>query len=493
MPYPELTSFKSGVLTWRTAGYADGYVIKVNGNIISDNYESNTLDVNVALPCGECDLSIATRGDGVYYKNSDELKVILSADRKTVKLPAPVGLRVENGILRWEAVAAAREYKVTDLLTRTIVTVYSPEIDLTLINIAYGVRAVSPLAFVCDSDTVTDIPYLQGLGSEQSPYLIKTPFDLRAIDYYEALYADRIKTQPSFRRNYFKIDCDLDYAINTVSESGSNFFKLKMPFYGTLDGGNNCLYNINVNYDGGYWAMFEYVTRFGVIKNIRVNGANLYNGLQSTEYYPVGAETALIAYNNYGRIENISISELEATVSGGAAAAVAISNYGVIASCELADVRLVQESTGRFGQSCYEMAGVCIRNHGRVEGNRIVGILEIRGNIAATWDDYKYNNIRCVGGFISDNEGIAKDNECSGRIEVKNFNGIAGECGGIAAYDAGTIVYSDTAFKDGNSFTVMLSATGSGAVTELFGSSGEGGNYIGKIVGKCKGGKPTED
>lgn len=488
LPNPELTSFTDGVLTWSTVDYADGYVIKVNGNIFSDNYQSNTLDTKTVNPGYESTLSIATRGDGLYYKNSNELTVVLDAARSAVKMPAPSNFRVENGILKWNAVTNACEYKVIDLLTRTVVSVTSPEIDLTLVNLAAGVRAVSSLSTVGDSDTVTDIPYLEGTGRSDSPYLIKTPFDLRAIDFYEADYAQKIKTTPSYRRNNYKIVEDLDYAANTMTEGGSNIFRLKMPFYGTLDGDNKCISNLNVVFDGGYWAMFEFVAPTGVIKNLRVNGANLHNGLQSAELFPVGAETALIAYNNYGVIDNITVSDLEITASGGAAASFAISNYGTISSCTIIDVRLIQESTGRVGQSCYEMAGFVIRNLGLVENNKIVGNLEVRGNTASGGGDAKYNNIRCVGGFIADNEGVAKNNvSLSGRIDIKNFNGGAGECGGIAAYNAGTIEYtlaSDGSLRDINSFTVSLSAAGSGAVLNLEGSAIIGYNYIGRLVGK---------
>ena len=92
--------------------------------------------------------------------------------------------------------------------------------------------------------------------------MIKTPFDLRAIDYYELR-----RSETNGVRRCYRIENDMDYNAVNALESDSNIYTLRKPFNGTLDGNGKKLSNIRVNYDGGFWALFEFLERGAVVTN----------------------------------------------------------------------------------------------------------------------------------------------------------------------------------------------------------------------------------
>ncbi|MCX4314820.1 MAG: hypothetical protein OSJ83_13335, partial [Clostridia bacterium] len=72
-------------------------------------------------------------------------------------------------------------------------------------------------------------------------YIIKTPFDLRAIDYYESLFAAR-----GGKPNHYVLSEDIDYGTVNALDNESNVFALKKPFFGVFDGNNKKLCDFRV-------------------------------------------------------------------------------------------------------------------------------------------------------------------------------------------------------------------------------------------------------
>ena len=55
-------------------------------------------------------------------------------------------------------------------------------------------------------------------------------------------------------------------------------YTLHKPFFGTLDGDGKKLSNVYVNYDGGYWALFDYIVRLYDLRvgNLALTGQSVY-------------------------------------------------------------------------------------------------------------------------------------------------------------------------------------------------------------------------
>ncbi|MCH5154084.1 MAG: hypothetical protein J1F71_02615 [Clostridiales bacterium] len=410
---PEIISFNNGVIEWKSVSGASSYTVKVNGT--AQTVSANTF--NVSGLTGTSRIEISATIDG-----KSSAATVVSYNAATKKLSAmPISdYTIEGDTLKWNDVGGAVGYKVVDL-DFNAVTVTVPGYAMDTRNLVYGVYPVMTATSVVESAEVApvDIKYLSGSGTEADPYLIKTPFDLRAIDYYELRSAEEKATA----KNYYKIANDIDY--NTVSalDGDSNMYTIRKPFFGVLDGNGKTLSNIAVHYSSGFWAMFEFVATGGIVKNIKFDGVDLNNEMQD-EVHPINATVAMVAYRNYGTVTNITLSGAKLTVAGGEAAGIVAHNFGSVSGCVVTDC--VIKANAINGSAAFEMAGVVLENYGTVGGNNVQS-LTISGSGTNIGSSAGIVSINRTGGNVIDNS--------FGTVTINNLK--AGkEAGGIVAYCA---------------------------------------------------------
>ncbi|MDE6293573.1 MAG: hypothetical protein K2L88_02990, partial [Clostridiales bacterium] len=318
---PEIISFKNGMITWKEDSNAKKYIVKINGETAAET-TANTHNISSLSSNARIDIT-ADSGS-----SSATLSVMYNADSKKLSVMPISEYTLSGDIIKWSAVGGAIGYKVVDLDFNAY-DVDTPHYIMSIRNIVYGVYPVMPATAVVGSAEVApvDIRYLQGSGTASDPYIIKTPFDLRTIDYYELKsYEAGAKA-----KNYYKIASDMDY--NTVSalESDSNIFTLRKPFFGVLDGDGKTLSGISVHYNNGYWALFDFIAAGATVKNIKFDNPVINNGVRDQWF--IDPAIAMVAYRNYGEVSAITLSNAKFNVTSGSAAGLVIHNYGTVSGC----------------------------------------------------------------------------------------------------------------------------------------------------------------
>lgn len=465
---PTITAFKNGIIEWKKIGAAT-YVVKVDGvaaDVTGNSYDTKRLTKSVRI-------DISCKGG----LPGDEVSVLYNYEKKTLYAPPVDNLRLSGDTLTWDAVAGAEGYNVVDLdFNAKMVTL--TRYAMTAHNLVYGVFPVMPEGNAVNSAVVvpTDIRYLKGKGTETEPYLIETPFDFRAIDYYEGRYAEF-----GGEKNYYKITADLDYRSVSALDGESNMFMLRKPFFGVLDGDNKKLSNVYVKYCGGYWSMFDYICPGAIVKNLRFVAPEINNELQLPKF-PINASIATIAYRNYGTVSGIVLSDAKYTASGGEVCGIVAQNFGIVSGCTV-DGTFKQTDTGLKSQACYEMAGVVLENcsGGRVENN-VVEKLVIQGTESTGEDDGKYNNVRTAAGVVSVNRsgGIVSGNSYS-NVSMIGMLGNGYEFGGVIAYNAGTAIKGTATL--GKFYWSSASTQGAEVTLETGIETEQRGKFIGKNDG----------
>lgn len=453
---PEILSFTNGIITWRENNNAKKYTVKVDGVKAAES-TSNTFDVTALNGSVKIEIT-ASNGS-----SSATLTVMYnSASGKLSMLPVTDYI-VSSDIIRWGAVGGASGYKVVDLDFNSYVVTTTHYI-MSIRNLVYGVYPVMPATSVVESAEVVpvDIKYLDGSGTAADPYIIKTPFDLRAIDYYEYKSTEA----GTAAKNNYKIANDIDY--NTVSalEDESNIFTLRKPFFGVLDGDNCTLSNMEVHYNYGFWALFEHIATGGVVKNIKFDNAEMHNSVQDEEH-PVNPATAMVAYRNYGEVSAVTLSNSKFNVTAGSAAGLVIHNYGKITGCTVRNCDLVENATNKIGTAAYEMAGVALEN---CKGGEVSGCTVKTLNIYGSG-----SNIGSSAGIVSINRAGAtvKDNSYDA-VTVRNLK-TGKEAGGVVAYCASSV---NVTKGSGTLGTLMVGTTNVTAET------GNATTPHGKLYGK---------
>ncbi len=420
MHCPRIISFHNGVIEWTAELDSPLFSVKVNGETVSDGgdgfYRATALRIDEK---SDAEIEITAVG-------RKSATAVLSYNSKQKKLAlAPVSdYRVNGDVLEWSAVGECKYYRVYDL-DFNAVTVGCTHYDMSARKLVWCVCPVPESDVLAEAEPCgVNIPYLDGGGTKSNPYLINTPFDLRAIDYYETVYA-----LSGGGKKHYRIARDIDYRDVIAHDGESNIFTLNKPFFGTLDGDGNSLLYVRVRYNGGYWAVFDHIAPGGTVRNVTFEDADIYNTARD-EMYPVNSSTAIVAYVNRGTVENVSLDGVRVTVSGGGACGIAVHNSGCVRGCTVRGV-FVQDVTVRLGTASYEMSGMVLENRagGVVESNHAVRV-GLRG--AA-------DNIRAAAGCVSVNRdgGVVRGNS----FDTVTANGIAlgTECGGVVAYNSGTV------------------------------------------------------
>ena len=452
---PEITSVENGQVTWQAVPGASAYILLVNGAAVSNNndglYHGTSYDASALT--GTVTVSVTAVGDGVWRKNSRTTSVVINMTSGTVS-PAPVtDYTVTDGVLSWPATQGYTKYLVVDVDFNMII-VEDTKFDMSGSNVVYGVY---PYNGSLDMEIIpVDIKYLDGKGTEAEPYLIKTPFDLRAVDYYETLYAEK-----GGNKNYYRIENDIDYNAVVALDDESNLYTLHKPFFGTLDGNNKKLSNISVNYDGGYWSLFDFIATGATVKNIVFDSPKITNKVQDSGH-PLNAAISVVAYVNNGTISGITLKDATLTAQGGSVCGIVTRNYGTVSGCTVSG-NFVQLSTADMGSAMYEMAGVVIENcSGGTVSGCTANSLSIRGA----------NNIRSAS-------GVVYVNRSGGTMRSNGFNTLSmvgvsasSELGGVVACNEGTVIKGEVNLG-------TLTVDGTPVTVELGGADGRG-----KLIGR---------
>ncbi|MDE5592921.1 MAG: hypothetical protein K2I75_03205 [Clostridiales bacterium] len=425
---PEITSFDNDVIAWKKVSGASSYTVKVNG-VAS---ETQTNSYNVSSLTGNSTIEISAK---IGSKTGSVTKVMYDATAKKLSVMPIIDFTLDGDILRWGEVGGAVGYKVVDLDFNSY-TVTTPYYIMSTRNVVYGVYPVMDAKSVVASAEVVpvDIKYLDGKGTQAEPYLIKTPFELRTVDYYELKYAEAVDAAPTgttVPKNYYKIANDLNYSTVSVLESESNTFTLRKPFMGVLNGDGHTLSNISVTHDNGFWALFEFIATGATVNNIKFDGVEIINDMQK-EDFPINPATAMVAYRNYGVVTAVTLSNARFTVTGGGAAGLVIHNYGKVIGCTVSGCELKEAPTTLVGSAMYEMGGVVLENcsGGEVSGNVVNGL-----TITGTANKEGKNNVGSAAGVVSINrtKATVKDNTYN---NVTINNNVVKEAGGVVAYCA---------------------------------------------------------
>lgn len=440
---PQFISCNNGIVEWTPVIGVRSYLLKVGGKFVSDSndgyYHSNKYDANALAENSV--IQVTACGDGVWFKDGQSVTAMYVPAQKALVPAAVSDVAVQGDKLLWKSVDGVKSYNLVDM-NYNVINVSDTTYNMSGKNLILGVYPAIESPIVGSALVPCAIPYLAGAGTLADPYQIKSHTDLRAIDYYEHLYELAGGNGP---RNYYKITRDIDYGTVAALESESNIYSLRKPFYGTLDGNGKKLSNINVNYDGGYWSLFDYLTVGSVVKNIIFDHPTIVNKLQSVEH-PSNASIATIANTNYGTIQDIQVRNAAYTAAGGEVSGIAAHNFGTISGCSVGG-EFVQGSTGVISQACYEMAGIALENRkgGKVIGN-VITSLTIRGSKCTGSDGGTYNNVRTAAGIVAVNRvgGEVANNSFTTLIMVNMLDNYRAETsgfewGGIVAYNAGTL------------------------------------------------------
>lgn len=481
---PVITSLQDNILTWSTENYSGAYKVIVNGEVISNGlHATNTLAVNTYI--GELKVEISAVGD-VYQSASDSITVYVSADHKKV-FRTVKNIAVHDGVLSWDAVSGARGYRLYDI-NNSVIDVTVPNYDMQHSNIIKRIKILNASDSVYgDDDKAEPINYLEGEGTANSPYLIKSAFDLRAIDYYEQIYYmkaayGKTEIDDSVAKNCYKIANDINYLDAPFQEEETNLIKLTQAFFGTLDGDGKRLINCNVNYDGGRWALFDTVLEDAVIKNIVFEEIVVENVWRVNDH-PLASSTSVVAYNNYGTIDGVKLVDARITASGGAVGGIVMHNRGMVSNCVISGSAFIQKSTGMANQTCYEMACVVSMNYGKIEGNRVQDASHITGS-TANGGGGTYNNIRLSAAIASINteNGKMANNYVGAGFGIYHANAGAGEFGALCGFNNGLITYMREDVV-GFKLSFAISGTDAFVVSIKNGTVGSGADKVGALVG----------
>ena len=159
---------------------------------------------------------------------------------------------------------------------------------------------------------------LEGEGTAESPYLIKTPKDLATLAYLSNNDAtvrsttvtktvNDVEYRGVFAGKYFKLANDIDLA--NTKEAIRPIGSTEYMFEGVFDGGGKTISNFSIeNYAYDYCGLFSEVGEKGEVKNLKM--ANAY---VTSLGYNVGA----VAGRNFGKIDNITLISPKVVASEG--------------------------------------------------------------------------------------------------------------------------------------------------------------------------------
>ena len=256
-------------------------------------------------------------------------------------------------------------------------------------------------------------------------------------------------------------------------------------YAGTFDGGGHIISNLKIDSsDSNYLGLFMIIAPDGVVKDLTLSDVEI-----SGNNYIGG-----IAGNNYGTIENCSVSGSVSTVEGGYAGGIAGYNSWTIENCNISrsvsGTNIVGGIVGYNGgtiKACY--------NTGEVSGTEYVGGIvgwNQKGTITDCYNTRSVSGTSFVGGIAGYSNGIIENCNVSGSVSGNN------SIGGIAGYNAEdgkiTTCYNTGSVSErGTQVGGIVGNNNMGTITACYntGNVSGSGNDVGGIVGYNNGEKIT--
>lgn len=402
-----------GIKMWSTGANAEAYpsvtvtdcdfsALTDKPAIVLTKGSSVTLDGNTYSSTGTFELDLEGSPNGVTVISSDAITCINDK--------GACGVLVDGKIYTTVAQAAevATDGSTVTLLHNSTETVVLPE----------GVN-LDKNGFTADGVTV-EVPFeLEGEGTEENPYLIKSLDDLK-------VFRDDVNSGNTYDGEYVELTGDINLSGIEWSPIGNSTNK----FLGTFDGGNYTISNLVVSVETNNAGLFGFAS---VIKNVKLNNANvtgvvcvgalvgeLESSVGTVDNCHVSGIINIKGENSVGGLAGKGYANIKnSSVDGGAASTSFV--YGEAGTTEEGDN--VGGIIGHLGEGNTLGVTNCIAKNITVKGTRKVG--GIVGTTARA-NDYVGNT---VDGLII---------ECTATEEYANKNASTTTIGGIIGNYFGT-------------------------------------------------------
>lgn len=246
---------------------------------------------------------------------------------------------------------------------------------------------------------------LEGNGTENTPYLIKSTNDLDAL-------AVSVNNGTSYEGVYFQLENSINYAGQNYTPIGTqnkeNGKSVNRPFKGFFNGNGKTISNITINnLSNNYIGVFGYVSAPGSIEKLNVSNST-FTGNQY-----VGG---IVGYNNGGQIKYCYNSTV--AVSGD-------NSVGGIAGYSSAYITQSSHS-GSVSGSGHKIGGIVGENCGTIEGCFCYAAIsgqensDMLGGIAGSFEESAY-----ISDCIFDGTVTSSSNSSMGGILGKDQSGQA--------------------------------------------------------------------
>lgn len=442
LPAPDL-KLSDGKLTWTANEQAWKVLITVNGVTTEHPIETVQYDVSALQPNSV--VSVQFIGDGLLVFDSVTASVVYNGANEKLGLVAPQNVRMDGYVLKFDAVYGADVYYLVDIYNN-VTTITTNTSDRTSKNLVKSVWAVSNSGDFENSDSV-DVPYyIEGSGTQQDPFLISTPVQLRFVEYYESLGQAKCYK--------FTNDITLSPYAPSEEEEYKNFYNLG-SLSGVIDGDGHKLSNVVAYYRDGYSSLFDSITSNGVIKNLVIDNANFRTWTNLTNdgiMHEKGGECAILAYMNRGTLDNITVIDSYIYAEKDGAAALVSVNKGTISNSN------IESTTSIYGAN--EAGGIAIFNSGTIVN--CINRADISGETT-------------VGGIVGRNNGTVSQCGNEGKITATIYGG------GIVGYNYNVydeeLLYDSIISQCYNYGEINVVSCGGGIAGK---NGGDGINEVGK-------------
>lgn len=439
-----MLKIKDGKISWLYNAQASKVVVTVDG--VKTDYPATTSQYDVSALQQNSIISVQLIGDGLFSYDSEISSVIYNAATGNLGLVAPQNVRMDGYELTFDPVYGAREYYLLDV-NNNITTITTTHSDRTNKNLIKSVWAVDTRGEFEDSAHTDVTYYAEGAGTQQDPFLISTPAELRFVEFYES----------TGQSKYYKFKNDIALPSYTPGEEEeyNNFYNLG-SLSGVIDGGGYKLSNSVVYFRDGYSSLFDSITPDGVIKNLVIDNANFRTWTNMTNdgiMHEKGGECAILTYTNRGTLDNITVIDSYVyAVKDGAAALVSVNKGTITNSC-------IESSTRIYGAN--EAGGFAIFNSGTI--SNCINRADIAGETT-------------VGGIVGRNNGTVSQCGNEGSISAITF------AGGIVGYNYNLfdeeLLFDSTISQCYNYGDINVTSYGGGIVGK---NGGDGLNEVGKL------------
>ena len=339
-------TINSGVLSWNKVEGALKYEIYVNGKYSTDT-TSTTYRLDGATSSGDATVyTVKAVGDANTISSG-----ISSESVSMGVLKAPTGVRLDNGVLYWDAVIGALGYRV-----------YAG--NSLVAEVEAGVTQLSMLGKLSKGEhSLTVMAYGNGNNVIDSAKSASVTYSVSETVIYI-----------SDEKGLHDIVLDLNavYVLAndiTISGTWSPIGTTQTPFNGRLNGNGHSISGLKlVASNNGGTGLFGVIGAEGIVENIKIE--NVVG--DGTTYGNIGA----IVGKNYGTVREITVSgsiESEANYAGG----IIGRNYGHVYGCknsaEINGANYVGGIAGRSEISEFNVNIYGCENYGTVNGTRYVG------------------------------------------------------------------------------------------------------------------------